>query len=71
MDSTQSLLLQLCDLCVYSARKKEEQARGAIVKAIDQGGIEGLCPLVQQGNEAFHDVLAWFAEERKKGAARS
>jgi hypothetical protein len=66
IDSAKSLVLQLCDVCLYCARKKEEQALGLPAKEIDRGGILGIEPLVYKGNEAFHDVLAWVTEQQKK-----
>jgi hypothetical protein len=66
IDSAKSLVLQLCDVCLYSARKKEEQALGLPAKDIDRGGVLGIEPLVYKGNEAFHDVLAWVTEQQKK-----
>jgi hypothetical protein len=72
IDSCTSLPLQLCDLCAYSARKKEEAKAGLPqVRPIDQGGIELIEPLIHRGNEANWDTLEWIvAEQRKKGAAR-
>jgi len=69
-DSRKSLLLQLCDVCAFSARKKEERELGLPAKEIDTGGIERLEPLIHRGNEAMQDVIAWIVEEREKGAAR-
>ena len=70
IDSRKSLLLQLCDVCAFSARKKEERELGLPAKEIDTGGIERLEPLIHRGNEAIWDVIAWVMEEREKGAAR-
>src|SRR5439155_8174166 len=39
IESEKSLALQLCDLCVYTARRKEEKKLGLTVKALDEGGI--------------------------------
>jgi hypothetical protein len=66
IDSAKSLMLQLCDVCLYSARKKEEQALGLPAKEIDRGGILGIEPLVYKGNEAFRDVNAWLTAQQKK-----
>ncbi|MFB3892571.1 MAG: DUF3800 domain-containing protein [Phycisphaerae bacterium] len=71
IDSSKSLILQLCDLCTYSARKKEEQERGLSARDIDNGGVNGIGPLLHRGNEAAWDVIAWVTEQLKKGAARS
>ncbi len=54
IDSAKSLVLQLCDLCAYSARKKEEGKAGLAVKQIDLGGIELIEPLIYRGNDALH-----------------
>lgn len=66
IESEKSLLLQLCDLCAYSARKKEEQKVGLPVKSVDQKGIELIEPLIHRGNEALQDVIAWMSEQQKK-----
>jgi hypothetical protein len=66
IDSAKSLMLQLCDVCLYCARKKEEQALGLPAKEIDRGGVTGVEPLIYKGNEAFDDVLAWIREQQKK-----
>jgi hypothetical protein len=66
IDSAKSVVLQLCDVCLYSARKKEEQARGLPSRAIDGGGITGIEPLIYKGNEAYQDVIAWITEQQKK-----
>ena len=70
IDSRLSLPLQLCDLCAYSIRKKEERMLGLPAKRIDDGGIEGVEPLIHRGEEQFQDVIAWVTEQQKKGAAR-
>lgn len=66
IDSRTSLVLQLCDLCAYSLRKKEEQRIGMHPKPIDATGIEMVDRITHVGTEPFHDVLDWI----KKGAAR-
>lgn len=67
IESEKSLLLQLCDLCVYTARRKEEAKAGMAVKSIDEGGIPLIEPLIHRGSESLQDVLAWLATEHKKG----
>lgn len=67
IESDKSLLLQLCDMCVYTARRKEESKAGLAVKPIDQGGIPLIEPLIHRGGESLQDVLAWLAAEQKKG----
>jgi hypothetical protein len=66
IDSSGSLLLQLCDLCAYSARKKEEGKAGLVVRPIDQGGIDAIDPLIFRGNEALQDTLEWLIAQQKK-----
>src|SRR6266567_4868503 len=66
IDSTTSLLLQLCDLCAYSARKKEEAKIGLPTKPIDAGGIALIEPLIHRGNEAYKDTLDWVISQQKK-----
>jgi hypothetical protein len=70
IDSSTSLPLQLCDLCVYAARRKEEQREGLTVKPIDASAIPLLDPLVLRASESMPDVLAWLTEQQKRGAAR-
>jgi hypothetical protein len=66
IDSRASLVLQLCDLCAYSLRKKEEQAIGMASRQIDESGIRMVDRITHVGEEPFEDVLDWI----KKGAAR-
>jgi hypothetical protein len=67
IESEKSLILQLCDLCVYTARRKEEQKRGFSVKPIDQSGIPLIEPLIHVGDERLRDVNTWLEQEQKKG----
>lgn len=67
IESEKSLVLQLCDLCVYTARRKEEQKLGLSVKLLDQGGIPLIDPLIHIGDERFPDVNAWLEQQQKKG----
>lgn len=66
IDSRKSLALQLCDLCAYSLRKKEERLLGMEPKTIDETGIDLVDRITHIGDEPWHDVLEWI----KKGAAR-
>lgn len=66
IDSRKSLALQLCDLCAYSMRKKEERALGLAPKTVDESGIKLVDQITHIGEEPWHDVLEWI----KKGAAR-
>ncbi|MEW6233873.1 MAG: DUF3800 domain-containing protein [Candidatus Omnitrophota bacterium] len=70
IDSSKSFLLQLCDLCAYSAKKKEERKEGLPIKPIDEGGIQMIEPLIQRGDEALQDTLEWLIEQQKEKAAR-
>jgi len=67
IESGKSLVLQLCDLCVYSARRKEEQKLGMPVKPLDQGGIPLIELLIYLGDERLADVNAWLEQQQKKG----
>jgi len=66
IDSRTSLPLQLCDLCTYAARRREEHMAGFTVKALDQQCIAWIEPLVYRGNESLADVLAWLESQQKK-----
>lgn len=66
IDSRTSLPLQLCDLCTYAARRREEKVAGATVKPLDQQCIPWIEPLVHRGNESLTDVLAWLESQQKK-----
>jgi len=65
IDSAKSRMLQLCDMCVLHARKKEEVEHGAVAKPFDVRGIELIQPLVLRGNEQIWDVIAWLKQERE------
>ncbi|HEV2455797.1 MAG TPA: DUF3800 domain-containing protein, partial [Verrucomicrobiae bacterium] len=67
IESEKSLLLQLCDLCVYTARRKEEKKAGMTVKALDESGIPLIESLIFRGNESLQDILTWMTQEQKKG----
>jgi hypothetical protein len=66
IDSSTSLPLQLCDLCVYAARRREERNAGFPVKQVDEHCIPWLEPLIHRGNESFIDVMAWLESQQKK-----
>ncbi|NQU41494.1 MAG: DUF3800 domain-containing protein [Lentisphaerae bacterium] len=66
IDSKTSRVLQLCDLCAYSLRKKKERAIGLEPKPIDESGIQMVDKITHVGDVPFEDVLDWI----KKGAAR-
>jgi hypothetical protein len=66
IDSSKSVILQLCDLCALTLRKKEEGKSGFRDNPLHHGGIALLEPLVHRGNEAWQDVLRWISDEKKK-----
>jgi len=70
IDSKKSLVLQLCDLCTFAARKKEEGKAGLELRSTDSEAIKLLEPLIHRGNEGLPDVLAWITEQEKKKAAK-
>ncbi len=67
IESEKSLVLQLCDLCVYTARRREEQKHGLPIKPLDQGGIPFVEPLIHVGDERLGDVITWLEQQQKKG----
>lgn len=70
IDSSKSLILQLCDLCTFAARKKEEKKAGLPIRSTDREAIHLLEPLILRGNEELLDVLAWIRDQEKGKAAR-
>jgi hypothetical protein len=67
IDSSKSLILQLCDLCAYTLRKKYEANAGFHDDPLQHSGIALLDPLLYGGNENMQDVLQWVASEKMKG----
>jgi hypothetical protein len=67
IDSKKSLVLQLCDVCVYTARRREEKSHGFYIKPLDESGIPGLEPISYVGDEHMPDVLQWLEMQQKKG----
>jgi hypothetical protein len=67
IESEKSLVLQLCDLRVNTARRKEEQKLGLPIKPLGQGGIPLIEPLIHVGDERLRDVNTWLEQEQKKG----
>lgn len=65
IDSAKSRILQLCDMCVLHARKREEVQAGCDAKPFDVEGIKLIEPLILRGDEQIWDVIAWLKEERK------
>jgi hypothetical protein len=68
IDSSKSRILQLSDLCVLHARKKEEVRAGMPPKPFDEEGIKLIDPLIHRGNEQLRDVLAWLKEQSGMGS---
>ncbi|MCX7428693.1 MAG: DUF3800 domain-containing protein [Planctomycetia bacterium] len=66
IDSSKSLVLQLCDLCAFTLRKMEEAKAGFRDNALHHGGFALLEPLVYHGDEALRDMLEWITSEEKK-----
>ena len=66
IDSSTSLMVQLCDLIAFNLRKMEETAAGLRVPSLHQDAIELIQPLIHRGDEALQDVVAWLSEEKKK-----
>ncbi|MFN3407770.1 MAG: DUF3800 domain-containing protein [Limisphaerales bacterium] len=67
IESEKSLVLQLCDLCVYTARRREEKRLGFPIKPIDDSGIPLIEPLIHVGDERLRDVNQWLEQEQRKG----
>ena len=68
IDSAKSRVLQLCDMCVLHARKKEEADAGGAAKPFDIEGIKRMEPMILRGNEQIWDVIAWLKQQQKKAA---
>lgn len=66
IDSSKSLLLQLCDMCVYSARKLEEEKLGYPIREHHREGIELIQPLIQAIDAPFQEVIDWMDQQIKK-----
>lgn len=66
VDSQKSLLLQLCDLCAYSARKREEAALGLKLRDHHREGVELIRPLIRKGDESLAEVIEWMTQQMKK-----
>ena len=70
IDSAKSRILQLCDMCVLHARKKEEIEAGGTAKPIDFEGINLVEPLILRGNEQIWDVIAWLKQEQAASSGK-
>ena len=63
IDSGKSRLLQLCDLFVFAARKKEEsKAFGTNLKHPMKSAIPILDTMIYEGKKNTRDVLKWLKE---------
>jgi hypothetical protein len=67
IDSAKSRVLQLCDVCALSVRKKEERKEGLQPKSFDDEAIRLIESLIHRGNENLTDVLKWLEEGQKNG----
>jgi len=63
IESRKSLLLQLCDLCTFSARKREEEKIGRAISQTNRSLAKLTDPLVYRGREATTDVIAWLQKQ--------
>lgn len=66
VESDKSLVLQLCDLCVYAIRRHEEIREGRKAKPVDAELWKLVEPLVTIGDEKFRDMMGWLESQQKK-----
>lgn len=66
LESHKSLVLQLCDLCVYIVRRHEEIRNGAKPKPVDEELWKLVEPLITVGDERFTDTMVWLESQQKK-----
>jgi hypothetical protein len=66
IDSRKSLVLQLCDLCTFLIRKKEEHKAGMKIREPFFTAIELIEPLVHIGNESLPEILGWLKQNEEK-----
>jgi hypothetical protein len=66
IDSSKSVILQLCDLCALTLRKREEAEAGFRDNPLYHDAIALLDPLIIRGDERWRDVLKWVSTEEKK-----
>jgi len=61
IDSRKSLMIQLCDLFTYSARKKEDaKGHGTKIREIDVSGVKKTDLITHRGSESLTDVIQWL-----------
>jgi len=63
IESRKSLLLQLCDLCTFSARKREEEKIGRRISQTNRLLAKLADPLVYRAREATTDAIAWLQQQ--------
>jgi hypothetical protein len=63
IESRKSLLLQLCDLCTFSVRKREEEKIGRRISQTNRSLASLADPLVYRGREATTDAIAWLQQQ--------
>lgn len=66
IESHKSLVLQLCDLCAYIVRRKEEGMTGGKAKPVDEVLWKQLSPMTVVGDERMPDVIQWLEGGQKK-----
>jgi hypothetical protein len=71
IESRKSLLLQLCDLCTFCARKREDEKIGRPLNSTNKSLASLLEPIIYRGREAMIDILGWLqnmygASDQKK-----
>jgi Protein of unknown function (DUF3800) len=67
IESHKSRLLQLADLCAYTARRREEDKLGLKIRELDRSGFPLIEPLIHRGEESLQDLLEWWTSEQKRG----
>jgi len=65
IQSTKSLVLQLCDLYTLSLRKRAERHLSMPVRTIDDSGIQLAESILVPPNERFQDVIAWLTRQHE------
>lgn len=65
IDSAKSRILQLCDLCAFSARKKEERKEGLPTHSVDDAGVKLIEPMIHRGDDNLIDVLQWLEDGQR------
>ena len=60
IESRKSLLLQLCDLCTFCVRKREDEKIGRPLNSTTRTLASLVDPLIYRRPEATIDILAWL-----------